>query len=376
MASRPSQSWLDNAGLQQAIAAVGEETLLDWVEGRLDAPRIASLSQGPRGARLAATVRAMQADRASLAALPAIAAPIDFSEGVLARLDREALAALTQGPAVEDHPPISIEAYRPRRAAPVWLPRAAMAAGFLLLVGGAGLFVAQTYGLFATRPAEHGMVAMNDQPESTFLPQPGQTRGDTHIALGSDPSAEAFAAGAATEFATVDATAQTARLLAQAREGRLVIRVVARERGERVANVPPHTIVSRDGAWRLEDRVQADVLDAVRPIMHESRARRDEISQAMRSIASSRTAPAPQLAKQERSVSDEAFVLDLNATPEAFESACRALRERLGADLVFDTLPEPLPASLPADVSDLAWWNQPADHWSLRVSIPLVVERD
>lgn len=393
MTSRPSQPWLQTSGLEQAIAAVGEEVLLDWVEGRLPPERIAALSQGPQGARLAATVRAMQGDRdtlttlGTLGTLPAMNAPIDFTERVLETIDREALAALTQGPALEDHPPINIETYRARRATPSWAGPVAIAAGVALLVGGAGYFVALSAGLFSrgTPAGSGGPIALHDgTPASSDHSSGASPQGIAALQHGGDAApgepASATAALAAAEAATLDSAAETARLIALAREGRLVIRAVAREHGERIASVSPQVIAARDGAWKLGDQVDADVLAAVRPIMHESRAKRQEISRAMRSIATSRSgAPIPpeaSVARPGRSVSDEAFVLDLDATPQAFEAACRALRERLGADVVFDTLPEPLPLALPADVGDMAWWNKPADHWSARLSIPLVVERD
>jgi hypothetical protein len=120
---------------------VGEEQLLDWIDGRLPASEMARLEASSGRQGLGDRVRQMQANRRAMRSMPLEKAPPELMGRVLQALERELVLGWQDGTQSQDGgtiaqelEPISFEEHR--GTTPPWLPRLAMAAGVALLLAG------------------------------------------------------------------------------------------------------------------------------------------------------------------------------------------------------------------------------------------------
>ena len=147
-------------GARSDARPVGEEQLLDWIDGRLPASEMARLEASSGRQGLGDRVRQMQANRRAMRSMPLEKAPPELMGRVLQALERELVLGWQDGAQPQDGgtiaqelEPISFEEHR--GTTPPWLPRLAMAAGVALLLAG-GTYWAM---LLTAPPATPGTLA-------------------------------------------------------------------------------------------------------------------------------------------------------------------------------------------------------------------------
>jgi hypothetical protein len=182
--------------------------------------------------------------------------------------------------------------------------------------------------------------------------------------------------------------------VALAREGRLAIRVTARDlRGL--------SRLEQDGAtrrgnqsWQLSRDVPPAVLAAALPATSEASRAFVRAAHALGSSTESGTAMfstaslispligpgatvttfAPAVIATGPALS-ASYLLDVPQTERAFDAVRAVLRDRLKGEVVFAELPDAMPAATKADAQSALWWTKPSSQWSPRVTVPVLVER-
>ncbi len=383
---------------------LNEEHMLEWVEGRLS-----RIEEGKRAGSVRAgvvdRVRQMQANRRALQSLAVEAAPPELMERVLAALERDALLGLTTGTDIHAHPPIPIaphiERAREGRGGKRWAPGLAMAAGLLLLVGGAAY-----WGSMLIRPATPGVgpgpIAINTpSPEDAGGPSlntlsapvsPGESR--TAMTDSSPPAAMMAKAGVSAmqaedaAVAMITAPLSEERVLQLAREGRLVMRVFApetRSLAQNLAQIDAMDTLKNGRTWKASRDVPLSVAAAVLPVDRPmGPPMRPEPEPALAQMASMMSASAAinwpigpainmPLAKPMERVR-ATYMVELLDTPKSLAAVKATFKDRLKAGVVFEELPEALGLPHTSDPESLLWWTLPPSAWTQRVAVPVVVE--
>lgn len=371
---------------------LGEEQLLDWIDGRLNETDQSRLADSSGRAGLHERVRQMQANKRALGSLAPVKAPPELMERVLATLERDALLGLAKGEAVEEHPPILIST---RAASGRWsraVPGLALAAGLVLLVTG-GVYWSSLLFTPGPKPAV-GPIARTDHAET---PLPAPATEPAPIATASrgmtEPSAmkaadAAAPAGATSELATTAAAESVSvdRAVELAREGRLVMRVESKNtRGLTSLEAMGNGRGAR--AWRLRKDVPAAVTasvlaastatapsDFVGPVMAASHP--TNVASLLAPLVGPRAAynVAPPRVTSRGAEIVGTYLLDLPANAASLQSLATTFADKLQGGVRFEELPEPADAPALSDPESLLWWTQPPPQWAPRATVPVVVE--
>ncbi|MBI1191192.1 MAG: hypothetical protein GC200_10995 [Tepidisphaera sp.] len=392
------------------LRPVDEAQLLDWIDGRLSAAEQSRLEQASGRAGLSDRIAQMQAHKQILQSLPEEDAPADLMDRVLAALERDQL--------VGGGMPRQVEDMVIGRRTPSRLPAFAMAAGVLLLIGGAsyiGLVAMRANPatpLAPNRSSIPGPLALNTAPVT-----PDEKPAPDHASKVNESSGAAIASAspmAKTEASqdaralAPDASTEEPAALAQASpppqpedlpldraaelasEGRLAIRVVADD----TRNLPSLEQAGKTSTkWRLRKDVPASVAAAVLPTGPRADIGPETTytGPAMASAEFRREAAAGILAPHlglragfealPSNPSDPmsrvrgTYLVEIPAEATSLQSLKKLFADRLHAGVKFEELPEGMAVSPPATPDTVLWWTMGPDHWSPRASVPVVVQR-
>lgn len=372
-----------------------EEVLCDFVEGLLPAAEVARVREALAGApEWARMVGAMESHRRALATLPEDPPPADLLDRVQAVLEREALVGLTEGERRFESAPVSV--VLPRRSDGVlarigprlWRPLAAAAGIALVAIGAYSVFNPSARPTGRGEPGPIVADAGTDSPPTTIA-----MADPTEAGLEPERPAPGAADGPAALAAADPAQAELlpAHALALARDGRLLIRVVADRTS--VAEEAIEAIASLRGdpvrGVTVERDVPSAVLAAVSApapvVVGPASRQRPEMIMAMERHAGGFDPLAlvppgvlsPWLPVELPPALGRTFILELPGTQASLDSTRRALSAKLGRQvrIVLEELSAPA-VHPPLDSAALLWWTGPAATWAPRVAVPLVVERE
>lgn len=400
---------------------VSEDALVDWIDGSLSAQDVRRLAAESGRADLHDRIGQMQRHRDVLRSLGdtqgAVRAPTDMHARVMAALERESLVghesveqelrALERAAPADTAPVANLRLVRNEGASAHWTKRApalALAAGLLLLVTGGGYWTMQMLRSASPKMADPSktiaMGSANAPAAQQATPSAGAEAAATSLTIASNDTAEVTDASAARMSVTTMAAGPVARevtieeAVTLAREGRLAIRVTARDlRG--LSRLEQDGAARRNNqSWQLSRDVPPAVLAAALPATSEaSRAfvraahaftGSAETGTAIFSTASlispfigpgaTVTSLAPAAIATGPALS-ASYLLDVPQTERAFDAVRAVLRDRLKGDVVFAELPEAMPSATRADAQSALWWTKPSSQWSPRVTVPVLVER-
>lgn len=372
------------------VNPLSEEQILDWIEGNLSPEVEARLAASAARPGLDARVRQMQANRRALAALQDEPAPAELCERVLAALERDALLGLTRGESAFDSIPVS--RVPAGRGAPGVIARImntspsrfAMAAG-LLVAAGAAVYL----GMIATRQGQTqntsgtepiGPVAILTGPEAVGGTTPDSTPG----AMATSEIAAPAPVSLATQLLADPAPMDLARAVQAAREGRLVMRVVATNAGglSQIESAATRDAGVRD--WRLTRSVPPGIVAGVQPTTKSpGRAAGPEFAMAGMAYAADPLrliGPGAALAWTSPPTVDRAsrvratYLVDVPASEDMLQIIKALFASATSASVVFEELPEAISAPRRIEPEDVLWWTQSTARWTPRVAIPVVVE--
>lgn len=393
---------------------ITESEMLDWIDGTLDEAGALRLEAASGRLGLRRRIEEMRTNRAVLAATPEATAPAGLAERVMAAVERETLIGLSNGDPVSDSLPIS-RFPSPNRHRSVWSHgrvQFAMAAGLLLIAGGAaywGVLLSRNNGPIS--PVV-GDLALNDAAGSAnTVPNPSAASRSvepnvppvlavdesqsTFVAIAEgQPPVDAFpsmaraAPGAPTPrnesqgFEEPNAggvVSDDARALVLAREGRLVMRVIA----SNVRALPQVTSGAMSESslrdWKLTDRVPEATIAMVmprnvpfglgpgEPILASAEAVSLIGPRALFTWTAAYTSD--RVAKVRGT-----FIAELPATRSVLNAVRSVFTDKLDASVVFEELATPIAASGAVDAHAALWWTNPSNQWVPNVRIPVVVE--
>jgi hypothetical protein len=359
-----------------------EAAMLAWIEGRLSKIEESNLAKQARPGTTE-RIQQMQANRRALQSVRDERAPAELMDRVLAALEHDALVGLSNGQELSDHPPISIAPALKEKQAPSWTtrhaPALALAAGIALLLTGVAY-----WGSLLFKTGKTQQVAQNT-PTNSLPAAPGVAnkelaKGDTR------GKTEGENADAAREIAAADLpqpapTMTPGRMLALAREGRLVMRVQSRD----LANLPEIAAIEHskmDRSWRLTSNVPEQVVAAITPkpaTFVGPVPERPMTIAGKNDRAATPTLGAPS-AKSAIEPEDPAarvkakFLVDLPNTEKALNQIKLVFADRLKAGVVFEELDEAVKLTPAQDPETLLWWTLPPAQWVEHVTVPVVVE--
>lgn len=394
---------------------VGEEQLLDWIDGRLPASEMARLEASSGRQGLGERVRQMQANRRAMRSMPLEKAPPELMDRVVQALERElvlgwqdgnqpndaaAASRAANGTMVEELETIAIEEYR---AAPApWLPRLAMAAGVALLLAGGAYWAV----LITAPPANRSTGPIADAGSTTEPPgiEIASRQGTNSSADQAAPQGAAAAQlapddqGLLVAATTSAADASLSKTLVAsgpesftlASQGRLVLRVLG-GRGHGHSRLA-YGLASSSPQWSLSRDVPADVALAVLasrlvpdanpelegpalpPMMVASAEARRLLTPLMGpASAFTNIAPRPQTLANLAKIKST-LILDVAATEEALEEARAGLARQLDAEVVLERVPLAITIPASTDPSRVLWWTKSPTTWTPTLRIPVVVE--
>lgn len=381
--------------------------MLAWIEGELSSGEMARLERDyPKAAF---QVRLMRGDAAALRACAGEAAPSDLASRTIEALQREAMLRLVAAEAETPGAPVRMVIEREPVLARIGGRRLALAAMVTLAVG-AGVYFATTggspttpnpgttFGPLATTPvpgddaskvaiaspaasADSAMRSSGTEPASAEVP-------GVSIAMNRKESAGEATGGTgnvADAGVMESSLAATDRLLALAREGRLVMRVEGASRPLSIVEATAARDTSK--TWRLSKDVPDSVLASLAPVVtsagsHDSGEPSAVIVAAehmpdqslpigpgamkapLRSITAA--APAPKAT---------AYYAELSADGDTLDRVRTMFAAALRGEVEFEVLDTPMSIESPAGVDDVLWWTQSPANWSPRVTVPVVVTR-
>lgn len=376
----------------------GEDVMLAWIEGELPASEVRRLeSQYPKAAF---NVRLMRGDAAALRACAGEAAPADLAARTIEALQRETMLRLVAAEAETPGEPVRMTLEREPVVARIGGWRVALAAMLTLTVGTGVYFATTRHPPPAsemsnlaknTSSAEEKIkvaIAAPVEPSAAEAPsgdEPQTQRESGALAMkseGAAPVADAVIADAAPIVES--SLAATDRLLAMAREGRLVMRV---EGATRPLSVVEATAArDKSKSWRLSKDVPDAVLASLVPVVVPSEtSERGEPSPVV--VAADRVPesalpigpgamrsalPIPVALSAPRAT---AYYAELTADGDTLDHVRTMFATSLKAGVEFDVLDTPLAIDSPAGVDDVLWWSQSPANWSPRVTVPVVVKR-
>ncbi len=400
---------------------VSEDALVDWIDGSLSPQDVRRLAAESGRADLHDRIGQMQRHRDVLRSLGdtqgLLRAPTDMHARVMATLERESLVghesveqelrALERAAPADTAPVANLRLVQGEGSTSHWTKRApslALAAGLLLLVTGGAYWTMQMLRSASPKMADPSKtIAMADanKPVATESTAPaGADAAATPMMIASNDATQATEAAGARMNVTTMAAGPVARevtieeAVALAREGRLAIRVTARDlRGL--------SRLEQDGAtrrgnqsWQLSRDVPPAVLAAALPATSEASRAFVRAAHALGSSTESGTAMfstaslispligpgatvttfAPAVIATGPALS-ASYLLDVPQTERAFDAVRAVLRDRLKGEVVFAELPDAMPAAAKADAQSALWWTKPSSQWSPRVTVPVLVER-
>lgn len=373
-----------------------EATLLAFVEGELGAAGEATLRR-TLPAEVLASLEAMRGDRTAVARLPEPAAPAGLAEAAMARAQREALHGLRLTGEQEVEIPVS-------RVVPVrrsWLTpaRGAMAAAAVLGVVGGLTLIANWPGGSKSKdrggPGGGTGVDVAQGPNETPGPAAPPVPAPEHVAVGDPNDSGDATPGEPVRVASADPVVvplapvavradESARVLALARSGRLVLRVTPRAPGrceQQLASLEARSATSQ--LWRARAEAPADIRTALAtPAPAEApRIHAGPEDPAIAGVEGPRPmiirpVELPSIAPPR--VQDLVAMLRVAPTADALNAVRAVLTEQLGA-VEFAEMPAPIAsaddAAEQATIESMLWWSGSPTQWARWASVPIVVER-
>lgn len=370
-----------------------DAALLALVEGTLDpvdeARLLRALDTDPV---VKASVLAMRSDRERLSALSDEPAPAGLLDAVAARLTADAIAAAAREARHRDQPSIVVSSYsRPRRS--WWADYGVLAsAASLALVGTAAI------AWLATHSRSPISAPLAQAPTPDLPPAPLEiARNEPRTS--SDAPSDAPVAPAPAELTLAQASPLPApidnrRALELAREGKLVIRVVARSPSQAEDQIAALSELGsrRDIArqWNLRADTPSGVVDALRtpetvigqslPRWHRPETQGPALASSSEPATPSYPTSPIQSDGQPRadlllpSPTRQVLLADLAQTTSVLDALRGLLSDRLG-DVEFLEAADALPVGETAPDSDrVLWWTQPASGWAPRSRVPVVID--
>ena len=377
MSSRPGQPG------DPTPPPLNEEHMLEWIEGKLSRIEESNRSASTR-AGVSERVRQMQANRRALQSLGDERAPAELMDRVMAALERDALVGLTNGDNVSDHPPINIATRtvtkRGNGALHRMAPQLALAAGLLLLVGGAAY-----WGSVLVKPKPIGPIATHNPTAPDAGDAATKREHERMLAEGTTIADEPSSRDATTMAMTAPAPAPEEmtdeRILRLAREGRLVIRVGARDLSK-LAQVEAMDTLKDGRTWRLSKDVPQEVVVALAPA---PRSPSSVATEAQAPLITSRDPvnpfitrgapgfPAPVLGEF-TPTTPRTYLVDFPDTRKSLDAIKATLADRLKAEVEFEEMPFDLSLPRVEDPEAVLWWTLPPTSWTQRVTVPVVIE--
>jgi hypothetical protein len=359
---------------------LNEAEMLEWIEGRLS-----RIEESNRAAKtrpgVSDRVRQMQANRRALQTLGTERAPAELMDRVLAAMEREALVGISNGEAVSDHLPINItphiqEQKKRRRGSDRLVPALALAAGVALLIAGT-MYLGSV--VFKSKPSSQ--LASNGANSTTPTVVAQNTGADKDLA----PKAATTAAGAERPEdvrlakASEPSPLSTARVLELARQGRLVMRVQAKDlKGLAQIDAMENSKVER--SWHLSREVPQTVLVAVMPRTPAPLLNPFVEPTYASAVGPEKAAPPllpnlpPLLPLQFQPRTPAAYLVDFPNTEQSLAQIKKVFETRLHAGVTFEELPEALDIPRTEDPETLLWWTLPPAQWVEHVRVPVVVQ--
>jgi hypothetical protein len=375
--------------------------MVDWIDGTLSESEILKLVEASGRSDIRQRVQQLQKNRALLASLPTEAPPIDLHDRVLAALERDTLLGVSaeQWAQVEESsqpiatlPQDRLGSQRDTSNRAWWqaAPTLAMAASILLLVGGGVLLYPTIKAALKPSPvqpigpiASNGGKTNNSQPNDGSGVQPAienTQSGDSGINIAGNTLGATSPDVGAAAIAAAETPIDLARAVELAREGRLIVRVVAKDtsslaRVETAATNPQ----SRLG-WRLSKEVPPSVVAMMMPrapgeptMAMSARERTASLLSAFASPGAALSLPNPQTIAQNKVRGT--YVLDVQQSSAGLSQALDMLSKGLNATIEFERSAEPMPMHREVRPQDVMWWNQPSSQWMDRVAVPIIVQR-
>jgi hypothetical protein len=372
-----------------------EAAMLAWIEGRLSKIEESKLIKQARPGT-PERVAQMQANRRALQNVRDERAPAELMDRVLAALEREALVGLANGQDLFEHPPISIATVtKPKRRG--WAqrnaPALALAAGLALLLSGAVYWGSLLY-----KPSKPETHAKHNEtslpPASPEAPKTLALNDDTKELSSPVASPNADAAKTAVEIndkpeaAPPAPTMTPGRMLALARQGRLVMRVQSRDLKNlaEIAAIENNAKIER--SWHLSSSVPDQVVAMIVPKATPTAGSTPERTGPTMASAKDRTAalvtpligPGAGMTWALSASTDPAsrvrakFLVDMPNNEKTLNQIKVLFADRLKAGVVFEELDEPLNLPKVEDPETLLWWTLPPQQWVEHVTVPVVVE--
>lgn len=378
-----------------------DEVMLAWIEGDLPASEVAHLeAQYPKAAF---DVRLMRGDSAALRACAGEAAPLDLASRTIEALQRDSMLRLVADEARSPSEPVRMTTTREPVLARIGGWRVALAASLALALG-AGVYFASTQGgrglipsdrVASSGPASNATDASVAPAVPDHVIADNRAAGDPSveaaqpsatIALNTDSSASSLESAKIESASVVESSlAATDRLLALAREGRLVMRVEGASRPLSVVEATAARDKTR--TWRLTKDVPESVLASLVPVVESNGSRKEadpspvivaadhmpEPSFPLGPSAAMR-APLREIAPHAQARAT-AYYAELSADADTLDLVRTLFAASLQGDVEFDVLDAPLAIESPAGIDDVLWWTQSPANWSPRVTVPVVVTR-
>jgi hypothetical protein len=363
--------------------------MLAWIEGRLSKIEEGKLAKQARPGTTDRVVQ-MQANRRTLQNVRDERAPAELMDRVLAALEREALVGLANGQDLYEHPPISIAAATKTSKRSAWAqrhaPALALAAGLALLLTGAIY-----WGSLLFKPTKPDTLAKTNESTPLAPPQaPAPAIATTDATKDSAAPASTNTEAPKTALANNDKpvvvppapTMSPGRMLALARQGRLVMRVHSRDLKNlpEIAAIENNTKIER--SWHLSSGVPDQVVAMIVPKATPERTGPTLASAKDRTAAlvapligpgagmtwalSAGTDPASRVRAK--------FLIDMPNTEKTLNQIKVLFADRLKAGVIFEELDEPLNLPKVEDPETLLWWTLPPAQWVEHVTVPVVVE--
>ncbi len=384
-----------------------EETMLAWIEGDLSPGEMARLERDyPKAAF---EVRLMRGDAAALRACAGEAAPSDLASRTIEALQREAMRRLVAAEAETPGAPVRMVFEREPVLARLGGWRLALAAMLTLAVG-AGVYISTRvggprtpnpstdFGPLATTPvpgadASTIAIASPEASTNTTMRSRGTEPASAEVPSASIAMSRTGSAGEATggtgEVADAgvmeSSLAATDRLLALAREGRLVMRVEGASRP--LSLVESKAARDTSKTWRLSKDVPDTVLASLAPVVTNFGSQ--DSGEPSTVIVAAEHMPEPSLpigpgamkaplrsiAAASPAPKATAYYAELSADGETLDRVRTMFATALRGEVEFEVLDTPMPIESPTGVDDVLWWTHSPANWSPRVTVPVVVTR-
>lgn len=416
----------DGGGLAPGSAELSE-LLADWVDGRLTAEQLDRIGTLSDRASLEVQVERMRANAALLRSLQIEKAPATLASRVMRTLDpswqdgvidRDVLATIGMHEMHAAGEPVRIRRAGSGRG---WYYAAAACATLAVT------WFALRPGAAPTSPGARGVVGpiarANEAIPAEVASATGAKReplvrreaGTPGSVVGGGAAPPALADAAAVESAALARVAAAKavgptmgtlasapadagvggttlgpvmpeRAVALAREGRLVMRVRAKDT-RALAQLERQGRTGTPGGWTLRTRVPPSVIASViapRPEAYPPRPTGTAPERAIAGVERSTALIAGMMSAVPTIVVNQddpmsrvrgTYLAEFAATDRAMSAVRSAFSGRLGAEVAFEELAEPIEAPPAATPERVLWWTQPSSEWAPRVVVPIVVEQ-